>query len=149
MENTEVTFTEKASQTLSEEKEKFEESIKKKAVEQALAVRGKPVEVTVSDVEVALKHVLGTAEEIAKSPLDSSFRFYIGGGALLVLAGMFYPALKYSILSNEPSERLSLIVSVIGFGVMLVGLLGNWYLGLRKELQVKKLLRNHNKPMAS
>lgn len=86
-------FTPEAERALADEAERLSAELRKESVEQALRTRGKPVEVTASDVTRARS--LFVKRDLPLLPLtEMLLRAYADLGVLLILGGGLYPVVR-------------------------------------------------------
>ena len=140
----EHSFTEAAKQILAEEKENLGKGLEEEAINEAFRSRGKPIEVTSSDVLRAREHFRKKKDDLAQLGFPSTSRvlqgyFWLGiailvATAIVLLLEPFYPILETVV--GRDSERFPILISA-GLGLLLFGIFGRrfilWRIRRRKE----------------
>jgi hypothetical protein len=132
----ELSITSEAKRLLDEEARELAAELEQEAIAEALRNRGRPVEVTASDVRRA--RIRFTKRDRPLLPMtDLLLRFYLFGGLMLFVGGFLYPLVRPFILEANPEARASFLVSLAGLAAATVGFVGRFFLKWREELRAR------------
>jgi hypothetical protein len=123
---TEIAFTEEAQKLLAEEARLLREELEQEAVAEARRSRGRPIEVTASDVRRARIRFVKRDRTILPMT-DLILRVYMIAGALVFVGGFLYPLLRPLLAQQDPIARTSLMISLGGLAMAAAGFFGRFY----------------------
>lgn len=119
-------FTKEAERLLEQEVEGLRNEFRQAAVDEALRLRGEPVEVTASDVKRARR--LFTKRAAPLYPMTwFILRLYIVTGLLVFVGGIAYPYLRQMLDTADSVARVSVILTVSGLILVAVSLVMKFY----------------------
>src|SRR5437667_3894105 len=132
-------FTSEAARILEEESKLLIDELRQEAIDQALSSRGQPVEVTASDVRRARLRFV--KREVPFMPTtEMLFRVYAVVGVVTAMGGLLYPYLMPLLEKNDPTARMSLLISIAGLSLVVASVLGRYFLRIRYEIRSRQVL---------
>jgi hypothetical protein len=132
-------ITEEAKRLLEEESRLLAEELKQEAVAEALRSRGRPVEVTASDVRKARIRFIKRERQLL--PMTNLvLRIYAILGGFLFIGGLLYPFVKPLIEKADLVSRISLMVSGMGLVLLFAAAFGRYYFAHRYQMRAREEL---------
>jgi len=115
-------ITQAAEKALSQESSKYLDQLRRASINEALSSRGKPVEVTASDVKRAAAQLRGIRADEINERFPSTYRLftaYFWGGIAMSVVSLVFLASKTALSSfsfelTELTERLIGMIGLIG-----------------------------------
>lgn len=140
---TDVQFTEESRRILVQEAHKLAEDLEREAVEEAMRARGRPIEVTGSDVRRA--RAIFVKRQRPMLPLTQVVvRAYTVVGMLLFVGGIAFPVFREFVWTRDPVVKVSFGISVFGLGLAILGWFFQGYLARQLEFRSWVRLRTYD-----
>jgi|SRR5208282_1145133 len=150
-----VSFTDEAQRTLQHSLLRLERRIRARAADEAIKSRGTPSEVTGSDIEQAYRELIGRSpSDLFEDRMENQSRhwrratqlqlmatFYMILGLFLTVCGAIYPFIRSQL--QNPSVRLSVMITAGGLFMAAIGLAMRTYLRYREFLRKEESLRRY------
>jgi hypothetical protein len=133
----EISITPEAKRLLEEESMLIAQQLEQEAIAEALRNRGRPVEVTSSDVRRARIRFVKRDRPLLPVT-DLLLRLYMFGGLFLLAGGFLYPLIRSYLSQQDAVTHTSLLISLMGLTIALVGFLGRYYIHWREQLRARQ-----------
>lgn len=117
-------FTEEAERLLAEESQRLAAELRDEAINEALRLRGEPIEVTASDVRRARAVFERAPPSLLRPTTRKLLRLYAVVGWIMFLLGVSLPTIKQVVRSSDPESQLWYLMALSGLVVGIVGWVG-------------------------